>query len=379
MKKIYIFFYLIYFSFQLNSKDYENLKSWIINSNGFISSKIDIMENNKINRYLIANSKIPKNEIIIRIENQNILSYIHPKILPICQNKINDENDDDNYDFNCLLYFLCTDMKNESSYFKPFYNYLPEIDYPNVPLFYNKSQLEKLNFLPELQATIEIMNNMIKNSYDNNFKEINFFDFKKMYYFLSSRNFEIKNDFLSTISCIVPYLELVNHKYNNNALYYFDENNYNFILYSSRDIFPNEEITISYGEKNNIEFFTFYGFTIKDNKRKFNINLKIKNYDIFLNGRIYKDFILYLIEKLKIIFNLNRIEAIKLIKNELELKNKKLENNLIKFEKNINLKNIISDEIFIINGYLKIIENLRKIKKKDIKDYFINKKYIILI
>ena len=88
---------------------------------------------------------------------------------------------------------------------------------------------------------------------------------------------------------------------------------------------------------------------------------------------------LYLIKKLKIIFNLNRIEAIKLIKNELELKNKKLENNLIKFEKNINLKNIINDEIFIINGYLKIIENLRKIKKKDIKDYFINKKYIILI
>ena len=73
MKKIYIFFFLIYFSFQLNSKNYENLKSWIINSNGFISSKIDIMENNKINRYLIANSKIPKNEIIIRIENQNIL------------------------------------------------------------------------------------------------------------------------------------------------------------------------------------------------------------------------------------------------------------------------------------------------------------------
>ena len=149
----------------------------------------------------------------------------------------------------------------------------------------------------------------------------------------------------------------------------------NFILYSSRDIFPNEEITISYGEKNNIEFFTFYGFTIKDNKRKFNINLKIKNFDIFLNGRIYKDFMIYLINELKLIFKLNRIEAIKLIKKELELKNKKLEKSLNDFNKNINLKNIIYDELFIIDGYLKIIQNLRKIKKKDLKEYFMLKKY----
>ena len=349
---------LNYFSFIYSiSIEYKNLFNWIINSNGFISNKISIKENNKNNRFLFANKKILKYEEIIKINNINIISILNSKIKQKCLKYLLNNS---NFDFDCILLFFSLDKKNKNSFFNSYYNFFPVLNYEKIPLFYSKQQINKINYLNELIEFINITNININKTYYKNFfnKNISYEEFKLNYYLIISRNFVLKNNILSNINCLVPFLDLINHQNNFNSFYNFDYNSNTFILYAIRDIQINEEITISYGKLNNIELFNYYGFTLKNNQFKFNLILKIKEIKIVLDGYVFDEEILLAIDKIKNKYKINDKNALNLIKNELYNNRQILFENMYKND-DVNIINIIKDKIDIIDEYLKIINKIK--------------------
>ena len=349
---------LNYFSFIYSiSIEYKNLFNWIINSNGFISNKISIKENNKNNRFLFANKKILKYEEIIKINNINIISILNSKIKQKCLKYLLNNS---NIDFDCILLFFSLDKKNKNSFFNSYYNFFPVLNYEKIPLFYSKQQINKINYLNELIEFTNITNININKTYKKNFfnKNISYEEFKLNYYLIISRNFVLKNNILSNINCLVPFLDLINHQNNYNSFYNFDYNSNTFILYAIRDIQINEEITISYGKLNNIELFNYYGFTLKNNQFKFNLILKIKEIKIVLDGYVFDEEILLAIDKIKNKYKINDKNALNLIKNELYNNRQILFENMYKND-DVNIINIIKDKIDIIDEYLKIINKIK--------------------
>ena len=358
------------FSFLINefscfSVHYENLYNWLISNGAFISKKIMPIEQNSYNRYIISKEEIKKNEEIIFIPNDLTLSTLNNIVLDKCNisfkefNSYATKEEKFSYDFDCLVYFLTIDIGNKNSFFKNYYNYLPQISSKDFPLFFSEEKINLLNNI-ELDFELRRQNHFFNKSLNPVKNEIlkmknGLEKFKKNFILVSTRNLERRGSFFEEVNTLVPFLDLLNHDNNFNTWFIYDEKREGFSLYTIKDIKKNEEITISYGKLNNLYLYSIYGFTIKDNIYRANINIKLfgKKITLFPNNKENQ------IKKImKQYRNIDKIKLIQEIKNSLNNRLNEYQNILDKFKNDINIINICSDLITTVDDYILLLNNI---------------------
>ena len=369
---IILFFYLNLIQVIISiSPEYNNLISWIRNNGGFISDKITPDESSEFNRIMLSNKTISKNELISFIPEKIILSSINPLLNSICRRAYGLYHSSD---LECITFFMTLDKFNKTSFFKPYYDYLPKFDMGGAPTSFSE---KKLKFYEELEFDlyVGISNHKLQNAYNEEVEKIleekgiknPFEEFKYNYELVKSRNFARPgSDFFFDLNSCVPFIELLNHDNNYNTDFDFDEKNKGFILKAVRDINLGEELTLSYGNESNINLFVTYGFTLKNNIYKNSMRVKIgegyyRFYPSESRERNIKD--IYSIAKsLKEIYGFEKEKEIVIYNLMLDGLEKKLEKIRLIKEDDINIKNIIDELVMSIEKYIMILKDLIKVK-----------------
>ena len=369
---IILFFYLNLIQVIISiSPEYNNLISWIRNNGGFISDKITPDESSEFNRIMLSNKTISKNELISFIPEKIILSSINPLLNSICRRAYGLYHSSD---LECITFFMTLDKFNKTSFFKPYYDYLPKFDMGGAPTSFSE---KKLKFYEELEFDlyVGISNHKLQNAYNEEVEKIleekgiknPFEEFKYNYELVKSRNFARPgSDFFFDLNSCVPFIELLNHDNNYNTDFEFDEKNKGFILKAVRDINLGEELTLSYGNESNINLFVTYGFTLKNNIYKNSMRVKIgegyyRFYPSESRERNIKD--IYSIAKsLKEIYGFEKEKEIVIYNLMLDGLEKKLEKIRLIKEDDINIKNIIDEFVMSIENYIIILKDLIKVK-----------------
>ena len=369
---IILFFYLNLIQVIISiSPEYNNLISWIRNNGGFISDKITPDESSEFNRIMLSNKTITKNELISFIPEKIILSSINPLLNSICRRAYGLYHSSD---LECITFFMTLDKFNKTSFFKPYYDYLPKFDMGGAPTSFSE---KKLKFYEELEFDlyVGISNHKLQNAYNEEVEKIleekgiknPFEEFKYNYELVKSRNFARPgSDFFFDLNSCVPFIELLNHDNNYNTDFEFDEKNKRFILKAVRDINLGEELTLSYGNESNINLFVTYGFTLKNNIYKNSMRVKIgegyyRFYPSESRERNIKD--IYSIAKsLKEIYGFEKEKEIVIYNLMLDGLEKKLEKIRLIKEDDINIKNIIDELVMSIENYIIILKDLIKVK-----------------
>ena len=369
---IILFFYLNLIQVIISiSPEYNNLISWIRNNGGFISDKITPDESSEFNRIMLSNKTISKNELISFIPEKIILSSINPLLNSICRRAYGLYHSSD---LECITFFMTLDKFNKTSFFKPYYDYLPKFDMGGAPTSFSE---KKLKFYEELEFDlyVGISNHKLQNAYNEEVEKIleekgiknPFEEFKYNYELVKSRNFARPgSDFFFDLNSCVPFIELLNHDNNYNTDFEFDEKNKGFILKAVRDINLGEELTLSYGNESNNNLFVTYGFTLKNNIYKNSMRVKIgegyyRFYPSESRERNIKD--IYSIAKsLKEIYGFEKEKEIVIYNLMLDGLEKKLEKIRLIKEDDINIKNIIDELVMSIENYIIILKDLIKVK-----------------
>jgi len=356
-----LLFLIISNSYLYISKEYSNLIKWIENNKGYISKKVEPVEESIYNRIIKSSEKIEKDELLAFIPEKIVISSINFLVNPECRKAYGVFHEQD---LECIAFFFTIDKNNPNSFFKPYYDYLPDFDLKIFPSEFPKSE-QKLYEEIDLYLHIGIHENKITNGYNDSVEKIlkeknisnSFEEFKYNFYIAQSRDFSRPNSkFLTDLNSIVPFLDLFNHDNNFNCDWDYDEDRHGFILRTIKDIEKGQELTISYGEVDNLNLFVIYGFTFEDNKYKTPIRVKLDEFKYtFYPGLNDIDNKKDLIRVKKTLEDKYEDEDFiyNLMYNGLK---KKLENiKLIKLD-NINVKNIVNEEKENIIKYINILE-----------------------
>ena len=255
------------------SKEYQNLYNFIITNGGYINKKLIPNEISNVNRYIIAKEKIIKNEKLLFIPDEVLISQVHKNVFKYCRNAYGFEED---LEFDCLVYFMTIDKYNTTSFFKPYYDYLPIFNKSDFLFDFTKEEIEMFegtgitegikNYEFFYKRALEPVKEKLKKfSEEHNIKyEKIIEDFKYYFNIVGTRNFGRPGSFCD-INTMVPYLDLINHSDKNNSYWYYEDLDQGYTLIAVRDIEKNEEITDSYGFYHNSKLYKTYGFVIPGN------------------------------------------------------------------------------------------------------------------
>ena len=357
----FLLLFLIYKTYDLNtpSKEYLNLVNWIIENGGYISPKLYPVENDKSNRYIITKEKILRNEKIISIPNSIILSTMNILLNEICRKVYILEYE--NYDFECLVYFMTFDLNNKSSFFYPYYNYLPKIKKNDFYLYLPEEIKEKIS-KTELGNKIKFAHKYYDRSLapiNNIIKEKNLTErFNESYILVSSRNFGRNGSFWEDLNSMVPYIDLLNHGNDYNIWIYYDDIKSVMEVFAIKDIEKGNEIINFYGDENNIVLYTYFGFIIKNNI--YHVRNHIFIFDdcfVFDFNSANDDDVLDKINQIMRKKNFSFKEAIKILYEKLNEKKVFYENIKTSFD---NLNYILYEEKFIIEKYIDFLKKYIK-------------------
>ena len=363
-----LYIHLLYTLIICYSNNYEKLYNWLISNGAYISKKLIPKEQSLYNRYIITGEKINQKEELLFIPNKLTISTLNDIVLDKCQKDFMNyyssltREEISSFDYDCLVYFLTIDIDNNQSFFKNYYNYLPEISKSDFPLYFTdeeKNILSKIELDTQIsrqdifleKALMPVKNKIIK--IENGLEK-----FKKNFIYMSTRNFGRRGSFYDDVNTLVPYLDLLNHSNDYNSWFYYDEKRDGFVLFAIKDIEKNEEITISYGKLNNIYLYTMYGFTIKDNLYKPSISLEVKDTKFVIFEKIKIDEIIKVIDYFKPNNKKDKtnliIQIINSLKNKLNVYKKYIE----VYQNNNNIINIIEDLKWLVNQYILICQSL---------------------
>ena len=270
-------------SFYNISKEYLNLITWIESNSGYISKKVIPVESSKSNRFIKSIEKIEKNELISYIPEKVIISSINFLINPLCRKAYGLNH---NSDLDCIALFLTLDRINSTSFFKPYYDYLPEFNIKDFPSEFPK---EEQNLYDEigLYLHIGIHDYKLKNAYNEYVDQIllenkiinGYEKFKYNYYLAHTRDFCRHNsEFFSDLNSIVPFMDLFNHDINFNLDWEYSDEKKGFIIKAIKNIDKDEILTTTDGKVDILNLFTVYEFTLKNNNIKTPIKIQIGEY-----------------------------------------------------------------------------------------------------
>ena len=354
------------------SKEYINLVNYIKNYGGYINPKLTINEKSITNRFILTREDIKKDETILFIPEKILISKLHVNVNRKCVEAYGFEQEDD-HDYECLVYFMTLDKYNSSSMFKPYYDFLPKIDKNDFIISLTKEEIEqyKETGIPEginsfnhfFHKALDPVKERLKHFAEKNkikYEQI-LEDFLNNFILVGTRNFG-RPGFFADFSTMVPYLDLINHSDKNNTHWFYDEHKEGYYLIAVRDIKKNEELTDSYGKYFNSYLFKTYGFVIPGNSINDRLYVRINDEITRLDLDHPDDTVFHIFDKI----NYDKIEfeeARKNVLNVLYEKKKYLEN--LKPER-FALKVIFKEYLEILSVY---IDKIKLISLPYIKNY----------
>lgn len=303
-----------------------------------------------------------------------------------------------------MLYILQTNK--EDLFFKPYYNILPKkVD--NFPIFWDKEDIVLLSGSNSVNEIITRQKSILKD-YEKlceiipGFKDkhtINEFIWVRTV--VGSRNFGINIDNVHRVA-LVPLSDFLNHDKDPDVTWGFNSKSRSFKMVSNRYLKKDKPITDTYGNKSNLKYLLFYGFTLQNNIENdviyVNIvhgknNIDEKNYiksnvigylTTDVNSSLFHDILLFLrvsVCNLDVLQNNKKIyyyqKPISIDNEKLTIKafsiylntklknykyiNEKSKNKYEKFSKRWNCYNLIIGEINIIKFYLNYLNDVNLI------------------
>ena len=294
------------FKEQAYSKEYYNLYNYIISNGGYINPKLVPNEISKSNRFIMTKEKIKKGEKILFIPDKVLISKIHKSVFKRCREAygIGDE-----YEYDCLVYFMTIDKYNLSSSFKPYYDYLPSFNRSDFIFDFSEEEKEQFkgigitegiqNYEKFYKRALDPVKERLKKFSEE--KNIKFEDimenFKYNFDLVATRNFGRPGSYCD-INTMVPFLDLLNHSDRNNSYWYYEDMDEGYTLIAVRDIEKNEEITDSYGKYHNSMLYRTYGFVIPGNICHEYVYVNISGESFTLNEDYLKSNVDSMFEKL---------------------------------------------------------------------------------
>ena len=363
--KVHIFLFIeflfsITYQIQKYSQEYNNLYQYITSNGGYINPKLIPNENSSTNRYIITSEKIFKNEKLLFIPDKVSLSQIHKLIFRKCLEAYGPEEGNE---FDCLVYFMTLDKYNSSSFFKPYYDFLPKMNKSDFITDFSEEEIETYKYIGITQG-IDSYNKFFKKAFDpveeklkkfsekNKIKYEEILDvFKYNFDLVATRNFGRPGSFYD-LSTMVPFLDLVNHSDKNNSYWFYEDLDGGHTLIAGRDIEPNEEIVDLYGKYHNSYLYTTYGFVIPGNIYHEYVN-------VYINGENYTFHDDYMNSTVKNIFDKLKSKNVKAKNYVIGCLKERIEYLLnIKYKCNrYNLKVIINEHLEIINKAINKVRN----------------------
>jgi hypothetical protein len=231
--------------------------------------------------------------------------------------------------FECLVYFISSFIKNPSDFSENFknYNFLTSYNKASqksmkkhlINLSEKEREFIKGTFIEKLYEKnlehFQMIFDIVKNSAlsnNNNQEKITKDEFIHAYNIVNNQKVEIKKNgvYYYVISPIIDLLNFSKEYLNTKFIDRIKEEN-KIILKASKDILKGEEIFVDYGEKDNIDLFNFFGVTIMNNKSPkvlsgaYGIKIKRGFFDFDLHSintmQHIQDFIQEVLEKLKVL------------------------------------------------------------------------------
>ena len=347
------------------SKQYINLINYIESNGGYVNPKLIPNEISKSNRYIITKEKIKKDEILLFSPDPILISKLHKSVFRKCQEAY---GFDEEYDYDCIVYFMTLDRYNTSSIFKPYYDYLPVLDKSEFVFSFSEEEIQMFKdtgitdgirmykyFLNKALKPVEERLKIFAKKNNIKYEKI-IEDFENNFSLVGTRNFGRPECFCD-ISTMVPFLDLLNHSDKNNTHWYYDESKQGYILIAIRDIEKNEEITDSYGKYYNSLLYKTYGFVIPGNSYHDNVYVKINGENYNLNVESLENTIHNIFEKLIKQKNFEFNEAKNCILKDLnDKKNYYLQLKTNRFSLNV----IFKEHLEILNEFINYAQNYNK-------------------
>ena len=168
-----------------------------------------------------------------------------------------------------LMLFILVDRKLPDSFFKPYYDILPE-SLRNMPIFWNEDEMKLLqgSFLVQ---QIKERSEAIDNDYHSicaiipNFQDLcTLKEFRWARMAVCSRNFGISVNGLRT-AAMVPYADMLNHLRPRQSKWQFDDQKQSFTIVAVESLAIGAQVYDSYGQKCNHRFLLNYGFSVESN------------------------------------------------------------------------------------------------------------------
>lgn len=168
-----------------------------------------------------------------------------------------------------LMVFMLVDRQNPDSFFKPYYDILPDTLH-NMPIFWKPHELQYLEGsylleqIDERNSAVESDYNAICSVYSP-FRSICTLDeFKWSRMCVCSRNFGLVVNGIQT-AALVPYADMLNHYRPRETKWQFDDNLQAFTVVSLQEFHSGDQVYDSYGRKCNHRFLLNYGFSVENN------------------------------------------------------------------------------------------------------------------
>lgn len=167
-----------------------------------------------------------------------------------------------------MIVFMITEMKKGNSFFKPYFDILPE-DLSNFPIFWSDNELKMLQGSMIL-SQIQDRKRYLKEDYKNlteaipEFRKLcSYRKFVQLRTLVGSRNFGITIG-SERVGAMVPMSDMLNHKRPQMTSWTYNNYQNAFTITSKENISYNTELMDSYGIKSKSQFLLHYGF-IPDN------------------------------------------------------------------------------------------------------------------
>ena len=319
-----------------NISDNNSLKlfdNWFRSNNGI--SLIKVSSNGKY-RGTISKKYIKTGENVLEIPK---------KLLIISSDYKSDYKNDNLSNYSKLL--LLTFNYWRSGRFEEYFNIIPK-KFNDFPIYWSDEKIESIKntFIYEKiiqkKAGFQSLFEKLKDYQP----QLTFNDYKYIWTIIASRNFSI-NINGERVNVLAPYGDMLNHSFNQNTRWFFDDSKNAFIFKAIENIEIYKEVTDTNGIKPSINYLFYYGFFPPDHHSINFQNLKLTNNRQDNRQDLSPEQNLILLKKLdQLKLDLESIkdkEDLKLQKLILETEIQILENNTLQIVKlNINKKfNII--------------------------------------
>ncbi len=241
---------------------------WLLNS-GAKFSKLELRDYGDEVRGCHATCPVEEDEIIIEIPLKCLITVEMGQETDVGQKILSSNIELDAPKHIFLMVFMLLDMKDTSSFFRPYYDILPPT-LSNMPIFWEPQELAYLqgSFLltqiEERKQAIEADYYAICNIAPE-FKRLATLDeFKWARMCVCSRNFGLIINGLRT-AALVPYADMLNHYRPRETKWQFDHHLQGFTIVSMQSIGCGMQVYDSYGQKCNHRFLLNYGFSVETN------------------------------------------------------------------------------------------------------------------